>query len=492
MAKSSLSKSTFIRGLQCEKSLYLYKHHYRLKDPTPSSLQAVFDQGNDIGILAQQLFPNGADASPENHFKMVESVEKTMNFISQGESIIYEATFQFNNVLAALDILVKDEEGWKAYEVKSSIKVSETYIKDAAIQYYAITNSGIDLKDISIVHINNQYIKDGELDIHQLFTIKSVYDEVLEFLPRIPNEVRRLKNVIESPEIPNVDIGHHCSDPYDCDFKGTCWKHIPDYSVFNISGLKKDKKFDLYNQGLVTLDQIDLGKTDLNPNQVLQVQSEVNGTTHIDVEEIRNFTNGLNYPLYYLDFETIGPAVPKYNGSRPYQQLVFQYSLHIQENSTSVIEHREYLADPSQDPRVGFIEQLLEDCGTSGDILVYNIGFERGKLNDLIEVFPEYSNELGSVVNRLKDLMIPFQQKWYYTPEMKGSYSIKYVLPALVSELSYDGLPIKEGATASNTFLSMVNRTFEGDVEETRKHLLEYCKLDTWAMVKILEKLLLI
>jgi hypothetical protein len=485
----SISKSTFIRGLQCEKSLYLYKHHYRLKDPTPSSLQAVFDQGTNIGLLAQKLFPNGVDASPENHFKMVESVGKTQDFVSQGESIIYEATFLYNNVLAALDILVKDDEGWKAYEVKSSTKVSETYTKDAAIQYYTITNSGIDLKDISIVYINNQYIKDGDLDIHQLFTVESVYDQVLEFLPRIPNEVRRLKNVIEGAEVPNVDIGNHCSDPYVCDFKGTCWKHIPDYSVFNISRLNKDKKFSLYNQGVITLDDIDLSHTDLNPNQVLQVQSEVNGTTHIDTNEIRNFTNGLSYPLYFLDFETIGPAVPKYNGSRPYQQLVFQYSLHIQETSTSELKHREYLADPSQDPRIGFIEQLLQACGTSGDILVYNIGFERGKLNDLIEVFSDYSNELRGIVNRLKDLMIPFQQKWYYNPEMRGSYSIKSVLPALVPELSYNDLPIKEGGTASNTFLSMVNGTFEGDVEETRKQLLEYCELDTFAMVKILENL---
>ena len=490
MANSRLSKSTFIRGLQCEKSLYLYKHHYRLKDPTPSSLQAVFDQGTNIGILAQELFPDGTDASPENHFKMVESVGKTLGFINEGNTVIYEATFLFNNVLAALDILVKDQDGWKAYEVKSSTKVSETYIKDAAIQFYTITNSGIDLKDISIVHINNQYTRDGVLDIHQLFTIESVYDQVLEFLPQISNEIKRLKNVIESHEIPNVDIGNHCSDPYDCDFKGTCWKHIPDYSVFNISRLKKDKKFHLYNQGVVTLDQIDLGHTDLNPNQVLQVQSEVDGTTYINKNEIRNFTNGLNYPLYYLDFETIGPAVPKYNGSRPYQQLVFQYSLHFQETSTSEIEHREFLADPSQDPRIGFIDQLIQDCGANGDILVYNIGFERGKLNDLMYVFPEYSNELRRIVNRLKDLMIPFQQKWYYTPEMRGSYSIKSVLPALVPELSYNDLDIKEGGTASNTFLSMVNGTFEGDVEETRRQLLEYCELDTYAMVKILEKLL--
>jgi len=223
---------------------------------------------------------------------------------------------------------------------------------------------------------------------------------------------------------------------------------------------------------------------------VLQVQSEVDGTTYIDKNEIRNFNNGLNYPLYFLDFETIGPAEPKYNGSRPYQQLVFQYSLHVQETSNSEIIHKEYLADPSQDPRIGFIEQLVQDCDTIGDILVYNIGFERGKLNDLIDVFPEYSNELRGIVNRLKDLMIPFQQNWYYTPEMKGSYSIKAVLPALVPELSYDDLEIKEGGTASNTFLSMVNGTYEGNEEETRRQLLEYWELDTFAMVKILDKLL--
>ena len=151
MSKSRLSKSTFIRGLQCEKSLYLYKHHYRLKDPTPSSLQAVFDQGTNVGILAQELFLDGIDASPENHFKMVESVEKTLDFISKGETIIYEATFLYNDyTITSFDILIKDEEGWKAYEVKSSTKVSETYIKDAAIQYYTITNSGINKRTVNV------------------------------------------------------------------------------------------------------------------------------------------------------------------------------------------------------------------------------------------------------------------------------------------------------------------------------------------------------
>lgn len=489
MPISRLSKSTFIRGLQCEKSLYLYKHYYNLKDSTSSSLKVVFDQGTNIGVLAQQLYPYGVDASPENHFKIAESVGKTRHFINEGETIIYEATFLFNNVLAALDILVKDNEGWKAYEVKSSTKVTDTYIKDAAIQYYTIINSGIDLKDISIIHINKQYTRVGDLDINQLFSIVSVRDQVLDFYPKIQGEVRRLQNVIESSEVPNVGIGNHCSDPYDCDFKGTCWGHIPEYSVFDISRLSKDKKFGLYNQGVITLDQIDLSKVSLNPKQILQVQSEVNGTTYIDNDKIRNFTNRLTYPLYYLDFETISPAVPKYNETRPYQQLVFQYSLHIQETPKSEIKHKEYLAYPSQDPRIEFIKHLIEDCGESGDILVYNIGFEKGKINDLINVFPDYSNELIGIVNRLKDLMIPFQKKWYYTPEMKGSYSIKHVLPALVPELSYNGLEIKEGGDASSTFLSMLNGTFDGNINESRKQLLEYCEMDTYAMVKILEKL---
>ena len=190
-----------------------------------------------------------------------------------------------------------------------------------------------------------------------------------------------------------------------------------------------------------------------------------------------------------MDFETINPAVPKYNGSRPYQQVVFQYSLHIKETPTSKNKHREYLAEPNLDPRIGFIERLIQDCGDKGDIMVYNIGFEKRKLNDLIEFFPENTNKLRGIINRLKDLMIPFQKKWYYTPEMKGSYSIKAVLPALIPELSYNDLDIKEGNTASNTFLSMINGTFVGDEEKIRNQLMEYCKRDTLAMIKILDKL---
>jgi hypothetical protein len=169
--------------------------------------------------------------------------------------------------------------------------------------------------------------------------------------------------------------------------------------------------------------------------------------------------------------------------------LVFQYSLHIQEVSGPKVIHKEYLADPKEDPRIKFTEQLISDCGVSGDILVYNISFEKGKLEDLIETFPNYSVQIQNIISRLKDLMVPFQKKWFYTPEMRGSYSIKYVLPALVPGLSYNDLEINEGGSASNTFLSMVNGTFKGNESHVRKNLREYCKMDTYAMVKILEKL---
>ena len=220
-----------------------------------------------------------------------------------------------------------------------------------------------------------------------------------------------------------------------------------------------------------------------------QLALEVEGKSYINKDEIGKFLSNLNYPLYYLDFETINPGVPKYQGTRPYQQVLFQYSLHINKTEDSELQHKEYLADPSKDPRTGFIEQLISECGDSGDILVYNIGFERGRLNELIEQFPVYNNPLKAIIERLKDLMIPFQNKWYYTPEMKGSYSIKYVLPALAPEFSYNDLNIKDGGMASSIYLSMTNNNFKGEEISTRKDLLEYCKLDTYAMVKIIEKL---
>ncbi len=489
MEKHVLSKSTFVKGMQCHKALYLSKHHKALKSETSAAQEAIFAQGTSVGEIAQKLFPGGVDCTPESYFDFRDSVIKTMDEIKKGTKVIYEAAFQFNGVLAALDVLVLEEDGWKAYEVKSSTGITETYELDATIQYYAITNSGIDLKDISIVYINNEYVKDGLVDLKQLFAIESIKEKVLELLPGIPNKVALLKGVLKEKEIPKVDIGPHCNDPYDCDFAEHCWKHIPEYSVFDIANLREPKKFELYQMGSIKLDEIPVDYK-LNENQWMQVNCELNNETVIDKKKIKEYIIDLQYPLYFMDFETFMTAIPVFDGSRPYQQLVFQYSMHVLPKQNGTFTHSEFLAEADGiDPRLKFIEKLIHDCGTKGDIIVYNISFERGKLEDLAELFPHLAIPINKIIARLKDLMIPFQQRWYYTPEMQGSYSIKYVLPAMVPELSYDDLNIKEGGTASSTFASMIKGEFSGDLEQTRKDLIEYCKLDTFAMVEILKKL---
>ncbi|MDA9986690.1 DUF2779 domain-containing protein [Crocinitomicaceae bacterium] len=488
MEKHILSKSTFIRGVQCEKSLYLNKHARNLRDEISPEQLAVFSQGTNVGELAQGLFPGGVDCTPESYYNFQESVERTHAEIAKGTKVIYEAAFQFNGVLAALDILVLEEDGWHAYEVKSSTKVSETYEMDASIQYYAITNSGIDLKDISIVHINNQYVKNGELNLNELFTVESVRERVLENIPGISNRVSRFKSILEEKQAPEKGIGEHCDSPYTCDFHGHCWKHIPEYSVFDIAWLRKPKKFELYDQGILNVEDVP-DDYPLNDNQWMQVQCTRSQESLIDQKAIREFVNDLVYPIYHLDFETFATAVPVFDGSRPYQQLVFQYSLHI-EHENGDIEHREYLAEADgTDPRIAFIDRMIEDCGTSGSVLVYNRGFESGKIEDLIEFSPKHTIALQGIIDRIVDLMVPFRERWYYTPEMQGSYSIKKVLPALVPELSYENLEIKGGGVASSTFSQMIQGTFKGDVEETRRNLLAYCKMDTLAMVEILKKL---
>jgi hypothetical protein len=479
-----LSKSTFLRGCQCPKSLYLYKYEPKLRSAITEPQQAIFDRGTSVGELARQLFPGGTDASPESPYKYQESVVLTKELIKQGVTILYEAAFQYDGVLAAIDILVKKNGKWRAYEVKSSTEVKDVNILDASLQYYVITKAGVKLSDISIVHLNNEYVRKGRLKLNQLFTEESVYDEVRENQPFVAEKIDELKRVIKMKSVPDIGIGPHCMDPYGCDFMEHCWSHVPEPSVFDIANLRMNKKFELYGQGIVTFKQVERQGV-LNERQQQQVTFHLKKKSHIDKAGLKEFLKSLAYPLSFLDFETFGPAVPLYDWSRPYQQIPFQYSLHCLAKKNASLQHHEFLAEPNGDPRIPFMENLLAQLTSAGDILTYNQSFEISRLNELAEVFPKYAKHLHRVTARIKDLMAPFRDRLYYTHTMQGSYSIKAVLPALVPDLSYDSLAIGNGNDASLAFERMVLDP-AGDHVALRKALLEYCGLDTLGMVKVL------
>ncbi len=486
MARKYLSKSTFIKGVQCEKALYLHKFYPELADEISQPQEAVFQTGTDVGVLAQKLFSGGVDAGPEDYTKYFASFKYTQQLIDDGVEVIYEAGFCYDYVMCFVDILVKKEGRWYAYEVKSSTKVSDTHVIDASLQYYIMQKSGIDIADISITHIDNTYVRDGELDLQNLFKSQSVLNEAKNNIEYIKNKLKELHTVLADNCIPQADIGSYCNEPYTCNFKGECWKHIPEYSVFDIANLRANKKWNLYYNGYTKLKDIP-SETKLSTNQQFEVHSYLTNSKIINHKKIADFVRNLSDNLYYLDFETYNPAIPPFEGLKPYQQTPFQYSAHYENNG--LLEHYEFLANPLNDPREPFIKSLINDMKKEGDILVYNIGFEKGRLNALIHSFPEYQNDLQSIIDRMKDLIIPFREKWYYDPVMKGSYSIKDVLPAVVPGFSYDNLEINNGSLASVVFTNLASKNDKVEIQKIRENLLAYCKLDTYAMVKILEVL---
>lgn len=488
MEKHLLSKSTFLRGLQCPKSLYLYKNFIQLRDQPTADQKAIFNRGNKVGQLAQKFFPGGIDASPEKRSDHVAAVLKTLQLIQNGATIIYEAAFQHEGVLSILDILVKKEDGWHAFEVKSSTKISNTYLQDASLQYWVISNSGLNLIDFSMMIINNQYIRNGEIDIFQLFTIKSVKETLLKNQAFIREKIDASKLVLENTQVPNVAIGEHCFTPYSCDFMGTCWKHIPQNSVFEITGISKSEQFALYEAGYKSILEIP-EKNLLDRNANIHIQSFKTGKAIIDQKGLARFLSQITYPLFFMDFESFMPAVPIYDKTKPYQHIPFQYSLHVKQTKDAPLQHTEFLAEQGFDPRLFFLQHLLKDTESKGTILVYDALMERNILNGLKKDFPEYTLEIDKRLNRIVDLVQPFIERIYYHPFMKNSVSIKNVLPALVPEFSYANLRISSGSVAMTAFEQLQT---EGDIFkiiQIREELLEYCKLDTFAMVKILEVL---
>jgi hypothetical protein len=494
MPSLTISKSRFVSGCQCPKKLFFDMYRKDLKPAIDDAQQALFDAGHEIGHLAQTRFPGGVDVSPENYYDFSASIAQTISLINQGAKTIYEAAFSTDGILAALDILHHEgNERW-AIEVKSSKEVKDYHITDASLQYWVMNKSGFAPDKFFLMHIDNTYPLGDQLDVNRFFNLADITDAVLAKQSWVNEKINELKNVITSPNEPVLDIGSHCSKPFGCDYMHHCWKHIPENSVFNLS-YARGKEWTLYKNGILEMSSIP-DEFKLTHRQKMQVDGVKNGTDYIDTKSIENFISGWKFPLYFFDFETIFPSIPALKGTRAFQQVPFQYSLHIVNNETDDISHREFLAETedfnnheSTDPRLQLIQQLKNDIGPTGSIVSYNAEFEIGVMRAMALDFPEEARYLEGLIERFVDLLVIFRNAWYYKPAMGGSASIKSVLPAVAPEFSYADLTINNGGDASNIYLAMIKNKFNGDVALTRKHLLKYCERDTFGMVILYNEL---
>ena len=484
-----LSKSQYCNAVQCPKMLWLRKKRPELFDDSVMD-EHVLATGNRVGDLAMGLFGPYTEVPFGD---LTEMIEETRRLIDAGETNIAEASFSYEGLFCSVDILRNHGDGnVEIYEVKSSTSIRDIYYHDVAYQTYVLSMLGYRVEKACIVHINSEYIRGKELDIHQLFVIEDITERARSMSIYVGQNVEYLENYLAAYEEPEQELGEQCFTPYDCGFWGHCSEGLPSPNIFSVAGLALKKKIEHYRAGIVSFEELERAGR-LNAKQCQQVEHEIHDLpATIDKKMISLFLGEIEYPLYFLDFESFQPAIPLYKNSRPFEQIVFQYSLHYIEAEGVPLRHLEYLAWPGEDPRRKLAERLCKDIPMGVTTLAYNMSFEKGRIKALAELYPDLAVHLMDIFENIDDLMLPFQKRWYYCRDMQGSYSIKYVLPALFPddpELDYHNLEgVHNGAEASAAFEAMADMP-EEELLAYREHLLKYCGLDTLAMVKIWEKL---
>lgn len=485
----TLSKSKYVRGLQCQKSLWLYNHRRDLIPETPAALQMIYDQGQEVGRLAWKNFPGGK-LIEEDHLHRNEALEATRVALEGGAGVLYEAAILFDAVLIRADILVRNNDGsWDIVEVKSTTDIEDVHLHDLSIQRYVLEGAGFRIRKTCLMFINNQYVRRGDIDVGELFTLSDVTEKVAKLMKSVPANVKEFHKTVATDEAPTVDIGPHCTIPYDCEFIRHCWKHIPEYSIYNLANISQKKIAALRKLGVLEIKDIP-EDFELSETQSRQVEVEKTGREHLEAEPIAKLLTTLSYPLYFLDFETLNPAIPPFDGLRPYEQFPFQVSIHIQKTDVGEIEHVEYLGDGKTDPRPGLARCLVEAIGPTGSVIAYNASFEGRHLAGLAETFPEMSDRLLSIIERLWDVANAFRKRHYVHPGFKGQWSMKAVLPTLVPTMSYKDLAIGGGTQAQLAYLNLMKGKFSGSEDlNLAANLKKYCGQDTLGMVELLKQL---
>jgi len=476
-----LSKSDFILGCSCEKALWLKKHRKDLLEETQdSSTQA--DTGYEVQDLAHQLFPEGKEITAQP-WEVDIGAKETLN-LSKKHDIIFEAVAKLDNgCFCRIDVLRKAGCKWDLVEIKSSNNINTKQVDDLAYQYYVFTQAGYKINRCYILHLNKDYVRGKKLKIDQLFKLDDFTDDVKEKQVEIAENALQLLNYQKQSKEPKAHIAKACKD---CDFYDYCCADVPDYSIWDILDVRKADKV---CEKLKSFDINALDAQDYKGTAKIDIEAWQKKKIHCDKELIREFLNNLIYPLYYFDYESLNPAVPMFENSKPYQQIPFQFSLHIQKEIGGDVEHISFLHKERTDPRRALVESLVKNCGKKGSIIVYFQSFEKGRNGELADLFPDLKKDIEAINERVVDLWKPFKSRALYHYKQQSSASIKQVLPSF-TKLSYDNMEIHNGGEANERYLAFQQGKLTPKEEKTLFDGLEaYCGQDTYAMVLLMDVL---
>jgi predicted RecB family nuclease len=483
-----ISKSKYIAGCQCLKRLYWQVHEPGLAARSDGANQAIIEQGQEVGLLARQLFPGGVEVSRSGGLEA--AIRSTRELVANPEvPAIFEGTFEHQGVIVKTDILQRRKQNhWRLVEVKSTADLKDHHSEDVAIQSYVLSGSGLNLASVWLAHINREYVLAGtEVDPHQFFLFRNLTTRAKNLQPELVIRLLSQFRILALPTPPEVPTGAHCINPVVCEFFSHCNQPLPEDHIGYLPRLHASALEQLEDLGVESIHDIP-ADFELSEFQRRVCSAMQTGQPWFSADLKTEFES-LKYPLCFMDFETVNPAIPRFVGMHPYDHIPFQFSVHVQQELGAAPKHFEFLAMNNGDPRPAFISSLCEALGERGSIIVYNQQFESQRLWELAGRLPEYTQRIRDIQGRLWDLL-PVARNHVYHPAFGGSFSLKAVLPALVPEMTYEGMEVPNGQAAGLAWKAMIDgNCSEGERQAKRKALLDYCGQDTLALVKLVEQL---
>jgi predicted RecB family nuclease len=484
-----ISKSKLMASSQCLKRLYWQVHEPELAALPNAAAEAIIQQGREVGLLARQLCPGGTEVRSDRGLD--QAIRTTRELVANPEvPAIFEGTFEHGGVLVRVDLLQRRrDKRWRLVEVKSSTDVKDHHVDDVAIQTRVVSRSGVDLASVCLAHINKNYVFDGgSIDVRRFFRIRNLTRKVQRLQPKLTFQLRSAFTVLAMPAAPDIKPGSHCSTPVVCEFFDRCNPLRPDDHVGYLPRIHASAVEELEGMGVQSIHDVpdDFELSEIQRRAATCVQT---GGPWFDHEGLKAELAKLEYPLFFMDFESVNPCVPLFAGMRPYDHVPYQWSVHVQSHPGAQPQHYEFLAMDAGDPRRFFITSLCNVLGENGSIIVYNQQFESTRLSDLARWLPEFGERIENFQSRLWDLL-PIVRNHVYHPAFVGSFSLKSVLPALVPDMTYCGMPICNGQEAGLAWQSVVRGSVDlRDRDRIRKALLGYCRQDTLALVRLVEML---